>query len=93
MPFAKAHGVEFTLTSLCEQVERDGEQKSFAAAQTFDGITRRFDILKRITEALVPSSEVGWKLVDELPDTDQFSGVQMSKEVFPAVGGVTQHGS
>ena len=70
-----AEGVEFTLTSLAEQNE-DG--RWFVPAQTFASITCRIDLLERLPKATVPSCKGGWRLVDELPDTDKLSGIPMT---------------
>ena len=72
-------GVRFTLTSLSEPNHKG---KSFVAAQNFDAVTRRYDILERHPEAKVPSRDGGWCLVDELPDTDVLSGIPMSDAIF-----------
>ena len=74
-----AEGVEFTLTSSTEKNE-DG--RWFVPAQNFDAVTRRYDILERHWGATVPSWEGGWCLVDELPDTDELSGIPMSDYNF-----------
>ena len=70
-----AEGAEFTLTSLSE---KNDQGRWFVPAQNFDAITHRYDMLERQWEAIVPSWQGGWCLVDELPDTDELSGIPMS---------------
>ena len=65
-------GGQFTLTSLSE---KDDQERWFVPAQNFYAITHSKDILERQREAIVPSWEGGWRLVDELPGTDELSGV------------------
>ena len=72
-------GVEFTLTSLSE---KNDQGRWFVPAQNFDATTRRYDLLERQPEAIVPSWQGGWCLVDELPDTDELSGIPMSDNNF-----------
>ena len=50
-------GVEFTLTSLSET---DVQGRWFVPAQNFGAITRRYDVLERQREAIVPSWAGGW---------------------------------
>ena len=74
-------GVEFTLTSLTEQ---NGQGRWFVPAQNYDAITRRYDIIDREPEATIPSSQGGWRLVDELPDTVQPSGIPIMTDFISA---------
>ena len=72
-----AAGVEFTLTSLSE---KNGQGRWFVPAQNFDAITHKYDMMERQPEAIVPSWQGGWRLVDKLPDTDELSGIPMSED-------------
>ena len=45
-------------------------------------VTRKFDFLERQPRALCHSSDGGWKLIDELPDTDQLSGAIVDSASF-----------
>ena len=74
-----AEGAAFTLTSLNE---KDGLGRWFVPAQNFHAISRRYDVLERGWKALLPFWYGGWHLVDELPDTDDLSGIPMSADTF-----------
>ena len=73
-----AEGVEFTLTSLSE---KNDEGCWFLPAQNYDALTRKHDLLERSgAGAIAPSYQGGWRLVDELPVTDELSGIPMSDD-------------
>ena len=78
----RGRGVVFTLTSLSEQeVGFDGKSRWFVSAQNFNAVTHRYDIMKQIEGATnIPPN--GWCLIDELPDTDELSGIPMAEETF-----------
>ena len=72
-------GVEFTLDSLCG-IDESGHR--FVAVQNNLALVSKFDLLERKQEAFRASSQGGWRLFDELPDTDFLSGTPMSEDIF-----------
>ena len=79
MPVGWPKGL-FTLTSL---TEKNDQGRWFVPAQNYAAITHRHDMLEhQRAEALVPSCNGGWCLVDKLPDTDELSGIPMSGITF-----------
>ena len=71
-------GVRFTLESLRN---KDENGRWFVAAMAFAAVTRRYEIVEE-PRALCHSWHGGWKLIDELPDTDQLSGAIMDSATF-----------
>ena len=75
----------FTLTSLSEkEMIEDKGLCWFVPAQTFHAITRRHEILEKEKNATIPSSQGGWRLVDELPDIVQPSGIPIMPDFISA---------
>ena len=72
-------GVSFSLESLRR---KDENGSWFVPAMNKLAIIYRYDILEREPDALKKSSEGGWRLIDELPDTDTRSGDIMSWATF-----------
>ena len=73
------HGQRFNLELLRN---KDEYGRWFVPAMSFAAVTHRYDILERKPRALRHSWQGGWKLIDELPDTDQLSGAIMDSETF-----------
>jgi hypothetical protein len=72
-------GVAF---GLAELTSVDAHGAWFVQAQNFQAITRRFDLLERSPGALFHSMQGGWRLTDELPDTDVETGAVMDPMTF-----------
>ena len=79
--YAVGHGagVPFTFNSL-RAVDENG--RWFVPRTQHAAITRRLDITDREPRAPLHSWQGGWRLIDELPDTDQLSGVVMDSATF-----------
>ena len=54
----------------------------FVAVQNNLAQGSKFELLEREQEAFRDSSQGGWCLFDELPDTDFLSGTPMSEDIF-----------
>ena len=72
-------GIEFTLDSVCA-IDESGRR--FVAVQNNLAQGSKFELLEREQEAFRDSSQGGWCLFDELPDTDFLSGTPMSEDIF-----------
>ena len=66
-----------------ELSSQDENGRSFIALHNYNAITYRYDLLERLPGTLTPSRlGSGWRLTDELPDTDLESGAVMADQVF-----------